>query len=157
MRLALETVRRIEEHVPLLIEYYSVSRPVWPILREILSLPHVAPALRAMHQTGVLLAHLSRVARDRVPGGARLLSPVHGGRAYARGHRAIASLRDTKLEDRKRFATLLAESEAQLPIVYLALLFHDCGKSDGLEAHAARSARLAAGAFERIQVPAEVS
>jgi len=40
--------------------------------------------------------------------------------------------------------------------VYLALLFHDTGKSDGLESHATRSARLAAVALERIQVPPDV-
>jgi [protein-PII] uridylyltransferase len=156
MKLAIETMRRIEEQVPMLAEYFSVSRPVWAQLREILSLPHAPAALRAMHQTGVLLAVFPEwheieclVVRDfyhRYTVDEHTLEVID----------AIASLRETALADRKRFANLLAESEPEIPILYLAMLFHDCGKSDGLESHALRSVRLAKVAFERIQVPQDV-
>jgi [protein-PII] uridylyltransferase len=155
LKLAIETMRRIEEHLPLLTQYFSVSRPIWPLLREILSLPYAPGALRAMHQTGVLLALFPEwheieclVVRDFYH---RYTVDEHTLEAIA----SIAALRDTKLDERRRFATLLAESKDEVPAIYLALLFHDCGKSDGLESHAARSAKLAAQACERIQVPAE--
>lgn len=157
VRLAIETVRRIEEQLPALIEYFSVSRPVWPVLRDLLAMPHADKALRSMHETGILLAIFPEwheieclVVRDfyhRYTVDEHTLTAIE----------SIASLRTNKDIERTRFAHLLADSADGLPLLYTALLFHDCGKSGGLESHATRSARLAAEALERIQAPRDAS
>ena len=129
VRLAIETIRRIEEHAPLLAEYFSVSRPVWPLLREICSLPHAALALRAMHQTGVLLAIFPEwheieclVVRDfyhRYTVDEHTLEAIDS-IAY---RCATASCRTENGSPR------CSPNRTRMPVVYLALLFHDCGKS----------------------------
>ena len=110
-----------------------------------------------MHQTGVLLAIFPEwheieclVVRDFYH---RYTVDEHTLEAID----AIASLREYQASRTVGVSPSWPPNRKRnCPLVYLALLFHDCGKSDGLESHAARSADLAAGAFERIQVPAEV-
>lgn len=153
-KLAIETMQRIAEQLPLITGYFSAPRRAWPLLGEILSLPFAPDALRAMHQTGILLALFPEwrgieglVIRDFYH---RFTVDEHTLEAIA----SIAALHETKPGGDRRFADLLAESKRDLPVIYLALLFHDCGKSGGLDSHAARSVELAARAFARLQVPA---
>ena len=55
MRPSLEAEERIEAKLGRVSAHYE-SQPVWPPLRQILSLPHAPLALRAMHETGLLTA-----------------------------------------------------------------------------------------------------
>ena len=43
-------------NLPALRKYFSEARPLWTVLRELLSLQHVDMALDSMHETGALKA-----------------------------------------------------------------------------------------------------
>src|SRR6202142_3955503 len=59
MHLALETVRRLDQHSAALSHYFaSPPAPLWPGFKAILATPHCALALNAMHETGALAALL---------------------------------------------------------------------------------------------------
>jgi [protein-PII] uridylyltransferase len=64
----------------------------------------------------------------------------------------LEELRATQDPARRRFAELLSETADVAPL-YVALLFHDTGKSSGLEGHAQASSRLAARVLDRLGVP----
>jgi [protein-PII] uridylyltransferase len=120
----------------------------WPVLREILSLPHVDLALREMNETRVLpaifpeFAHVeSLVVRDfyhRYTVDEHILV-------------AIRTLAQLKRKPDTGFPNLIAEAPP-LAILYLALLFHDAGKGTGQD-HTLASVRLARGMFDRIGLP----
>ena len=82
----LEAEQRIESRLPQICAWFEQPRALWPVLREMLTLPHAPLALRAMHDTGVLTAIFPELEGHRVPGDPRLLPPLHGGRAHARRH-----------------------------------------------------------------------
>ena len=152
MRPALETERRIAQHLPSIVTGFSTPRPVWPHLREMFSLPHAAAALRAMHETGVLAAVFPEwhaveclVVRDFYH---RYTVDEHTLVAIE----VITSLRERQDDLHARFARLLAETE-DLPLIVAALLFHDTGKSAGVADHAGRSAQVAGAAMRRTGMP----
>jgi [protein-PII] uridylyltransferase len=66
----------------------------------------------------------------------------------------LEELRATRDAARRRFSELLSETE-NMAVLYMALLFHDTGKSDGLEGHADASARLAKQILARLRMPEE--
>ncbi|MDX1982204.1 MAG: [protein-PII] uridylyltransferase [Bryobacteraceae bacterium] len=152
IRLSLDAERRIAESQDRLAAYFSASRPLWQPVRRILSLPHTAMGLRAMHETGVLRMVFPEwatieccVIRDfyhRYTVDEHTLVTIENLQALAAsaepGHR--------------RFATLLAELEDPA-LLNFALMFHDVGKGEESEAHSIESARMADAAMERIQVP----
>jgi [protein-PII] uridylyltransferase len=154
IRLSLEAERRVREHLKMLTEHYSYRRPLWAQLHEILIAPHAALAVRSMHETGMLLAVLpewreidSLVVRDfyhRYTVDEHTLITLE----------AIEELRASTDPMRRRFQDLLAEIEDPA-VLSIALMFHDAGKSEGLEGHSERSVRLAERAFERIEMPPE--
>jgi [protein-PII] uridylyltransferase len=154
VRLSVEAERRIHEHIPYFEEYFAAERAVWPQLKTILSLPNAALALRAMHDTGVLHAVLPAwenieclVVRDfyhRYTVDEHTLVTIE----------YLEELRATREPTRRRFAELMQETAEVAPL-YLALLFHDTGKSDGMEGHAQASSRLASVVLSRIGVPQE--
>src|ERR1019366_4626822 len=82
VRLSSEAERRIEARLPRLRDYFIPPQHLWPALSQLLGLPHAPAAVRAMHETGVLTAIFPETRRDRVPGGPRLLPPLHRGRAH---------------------------------------------------------------------------
>lgn len=149
---SLEAERRLRDHHLYFEEYFASKRAVWPAFREVLSQPHASLGIRAMHNTGFLFALFpsweqidSLVVRDfyhRYTVDEHTLITLE----------YLEELRATQDTKRKRFAELLAETE-QLPLLNLALLFHDTGKSGGLEGHAAASAALADGLLKRIEMP----
>ncbi|HET8549361.1 MAG TPA: hypothetical protein VFL57_15215 [Bryobacteraceae bacterium] len=156
VRLALETERRIGDNIPQLTAWFSTPRQLWPSLREILSLPHAATGLRAMHETGTLTAVFPEwhaieclVIRDFYH---RYTVDEHTLVAIE----AITRLRTRGEELHRRFADLLLETE-DIPLIGTALLFHDLAKASGSGNHAARSAEFAASALARIGMPAELS
>lgn len=152
IRLSLETERRVRDHKLYLEEYFASSRPLWTSLKTLLLLPHASLALRAMHETGLLQIIIPvweqiecLVVRDfyhRYTVDEHTLVTLE----------YLEELRATKDPGRRRFRELLEETE-DLPLLFMALVFHDMGKSDGLEGHAAASAKVAGRVLERIQMP----
>ncbi len=152
IRLSLEAERRIAEARPQLEAYFSVSRPIWPALREILSLPHAALGLRGMHETGLLKIVFPEwatveccVIRDfyhRYTVDEHTLVTIEN----------LHALGGSTEPGHRRFANLLSEVE-EPAVLKLALLFHDVGKGEDTGSHSIESARLAATAMQRIQVP----
>jgi [protein-PII] uridylyltransferase len=152
IRLALESERRLREHMPMLADHFSHSRPLWPTLYEIFAAPHGALAIRSMHETGLLLAIFPEwqaidalVVRDfyhRYTVDEHTLVTLE----------AIHGLQENKDPQRKRFADLLTEIEDSATLI-AALLFHDTGKGTGFKDHSERSLKLADTAFARIQMP----
>ncbi len=154
MQPALETVRRLERFSEGLKSFLSApAQPLWPALKAILSTPHCAMALRAMHETGLLASLLPEwgpveclVIRDFYH---RYTVDEHTLRAL----RILEDLRTTRDPSLKQIAGLYAEIDRP-DLVAFAVLFHDLGKSlkEGL-AHVGASSELAATAMERLGVP----
>ena len=152
IRLSLETERRVREQSVYFEEYFAAERPVWSSLRQILSLPNAALALRAMHETGVMNALFPAwenieflVVRDffhRYTVDEHTLVTIE----------YLEELRATADPARRRFSELLAEA-SDLAALYVALIFHDTGKADGMEGHAMASAHLARRVLQRLSVP----
>jgi [protein-PII] uridylyltransferase len=154
MNPALETVRRLDQHAVSVRRYVGEPpAPLWPAFRAILSSPHCALALRAMHETGVLAALLPEwgpveclVIRDFFH---RYTVDEHTLRAI----RVLEDVSATQDPGLKRIATLYAEID-RADLVTFALLFHDLGKAlkEGL-AHVGASSELAGAAMARLGVP----
>lgn len=152
IRLSAEAERRIRDSTLYFEEYFASKPPVWPALRTILLQPYASLALRAMHDTGFLSIVLPvwediecLVVRDF----------YH--RYTVDEHTLVAieyleELRATRDLARRRFCELLKETEDVAPL-YMALLFHDIGKTGGLEGHAAVSVQQARGVLERLRIP----
>jgi [protein-PII] uridylyltransferase len=156
IRLALETERRVAENLPAIAAWFATPRPLWPSLREILSLPHAAAALRAMHETGALVAMFPEwheieclVIRDFYH---RYTVDEHTLVAIE----SITGLRERTEDLHRRFADLLSETE-DVPLILAALLFHDVGKASGFDNHAARSVEVGRAALKRIGMPADLN
>ncbi len=153
VKLALDTERRIAEALPNLIQYFADRRPVWPALRDVLTEPGSPMAVRAMHQTGILLALFPEweaieclVVRDfyhRYTVDEHTLITLE----------SLEDLRQSKDPARQRFVELITELDNPA-LLSIALLFHDVGKGYGFEGHSAASAAVAKKAFDRIQMPA---
>lgn len=150
--LSLEAEQRISSRLPPVGEHFARSRPVWPALNRILSLPHAHLALRAMHEAGVLRALFPEMASIEC-----LVIRDFFHRYTVDEHtlvaiQTLAELRTAKEPWRRPFAEILAEVE-QPALVLLALLLHDVGKGTSAEHHVDASVRVADAAMERIQVP----
>ncbi|HZT29039.1 MAG TPA: ACT domain-containing protein [Bryobacteraceae bacterium] len=152
VRISLEAEERIATRLPRLAAYFAQSRPVWPAFEEILSLPYAPLALRAMHESGALLAVWPElesidclVIRDFYH---RYTVDEHTLVAI----QALAELARPADPARRRYAELLLELERPA-LLRFALLFHDAGKGDPGHSHVEGSLRLAAQAMDRIQMP----
>jgi [protein-PII] uridylyltransferase len=149
-----ETERKIAERLPALTAWFAEPRAIWPALREVLSLPHAATAVRAMHDSGVLRAIFPEwgliecyVVRDfnhRYTVDEHTLVTLE----------TLQELAATEVPERRRFSNLMSEIEDH-SILRLALLFHDVGKGGETDSHAMESARVAELAAVRIGVPDE--
>lgn len=151
---ATDTERRLVRALPAIEKYFSEPRPLWNHLREIFSLPHAMAALRTMHETGVLGALLPEW---RMIEGFVIRDFYH--RYTVDEHTLIVAenllaLRKGAEGPRRRFAELLTEVES-LPLLVLAILLHDIGKSIDGPTHAQESARLGEVIMARIQMPEE--
>ena len=152
--LAAETERRLEENREAFARYSETERPLWPALRAILSLPHAAMALRAMHYTSLVQALFPEWEKI-----ACLVVPDYYHRYTVDEHTLVAierlaELAHTKDHARRRFAEILSEIADQA-LLRFALLFHDSGKGEPSGDHSRRSVELARQAMERIQMPKE--
>jgi [protein-PII] uridylyltransferase len=153
IRLSWEAEQRITARLPAIRQYFAVSRPVWPAIREALSLPHAPLGLRAAHETGLLSALFPEmeeidclVIRDFYH---RYTVDEHTLVAI----QTLVQLRDAKDLPVAAYASLLSEIE-QPDLLVFALLFHDVGKGSPEEGHIDGSLRIAGRAMERIQMPA---
>ena len=146
-RLAPDTERRLIELVR-----SGATIPqfgLWRDLRNLLSLPYAARALRVMHETGLLKVILPEwspieclVTRDfyhRYTVDEHTLVTIE----------SLETLASSKEDDRTRFRELLAETP-DLYLLRVALLLHDIGKGGGTGEHASESTRIAAEVLARL-------
>jgi [protein-PII] uridylyltransferase len=153
IRLSFEAEQRIAARLPAIRLYFAVSRPVWPAIREALSLPHAPLGLRAAHETGLLSALFPEIEEIDC-----LVIRDFYHRYTVDEHTLVAiqtlvQLRDSKDLPVAAYASLLSEIE-QPGLLVFALLFHDVGKGSREEGHIDGSLRIAGRAMERIQMPA---
>jgi [protein-PII] uridylyltransferase len=154
IRLSLEAERQIAGRIAAVRAYFAASRPIWPALREALSLPHAAVALRAAHDTGLLTALFPEIAEIDC-----LVIRDFYHRYTVDEHTLVAIQTLTRLPGSKDhaaapYAGLMSEIDRPGMLLF-ALLFHDVGKGTPAEGHVDASCRIAAGAMERIRMPAE--
>lgn len=151
---ATDTERRIARALPAIEAYFAQPRPLWNHLWEIFSLPHAMLALRTMHETGLLGALLPEW---RLIEGFVIRDFYH--RYTVDEHTLIVAenllaLRKPLDGSRRRFSELLTEVDS-LPLLVLAILLHDIGKSIDGPTHAQESARFGETIMARIQMPEE--
>jgi [protein-PII] uridylyltransferase len=154
IRPSLEAEERIEARLDRLRAHFSGSKPLWPALRQILSLPHAPLALRSMHETGVLTALFPGLHQIEC-----LVIRDFYHRYTVDEHTLVAiqtvcALRDAEEAPAKFYRDLLAEVKAPSALLF-ALLFHDAGKGEPGEGHVDGSLRLAEDAIARIRMPSQ--
>jgi [protein-PII] uridylyltransferase len=148
-----DSERRLRENLPAFRSWLATAPTLWPGLREILASSHASRALRAMHDAGVLgtlfpewagiECHVVRDFNHRYTVDEHTLIALE----------SLEELRDAKEPERQRYSRLLQEVDT-IAILRLALLFHDTGKGEENDSHAAESAGLAEQVAERLAVPA---
>lgn len=152
--LAHDTERRITEAVRS--ATFELSRlGLWRELRDLLSLPHAAKALRAMHETGLLKKFLPEWQNIEC-----LVTRDFYHRYTVDEHTLVALENLEKLsnsqDDRMRFFQELLSETNELYLLRFALLMHDIGKGGGTGEHAEASTRIATEVLDRLEVsPAE--
>ena len=149
-----EAERRLNDAHLRLAETMPQDQYLWQHLREILTLPHAANALRAMHSLNLLTRAVPEfetidllVLRDLYH---RYTVDEHTFMAIEVLHR----LKDEKDSSLQPFAQLMSELEHP-ELLFLALLLHDTGK--GLEGadHVHGSLQLTTAAVARMQLAEE--
>ena len=152
--LSAETERRLNDTRRRLAETMPQDQYLWQHLREILSLPHAAAALRTMHSLNLL----TRAVPEFEAVDLLVLRDLYH-KYTVDEHTFLAidvlhQLRNNALLYLQPFADLLLELERP-ELLFLALLLHDTGK--GLEGadHVQTSRQLAAAAVQRMQLAAE--
>jgi len=152
IRPSAQTEERVAAAVPRLEEWFSGPQPAWPALKEILSLPYAAEAVRGMHDTGVLRAIFPEMAQIEC-----LVIRDFYHRYTVDEHtlvtlQVLAGLRGAVEPAVKRYTDLLSEMEDPA-LLLCALLFHDVGKGNANGGHAEASLHAAEPALERIGMP----
>ena len=151
--LAAETERRLETSRETFAAHCAAVQPLWPAVRNILSLPNAPLALRGMHNAGLLQALFPEWR-----GIVCLVVPDYYHQYTVDEHTLVTieklnELANTSDAAAHRFAEILSETGDLAPLRF-ALLFHDAGKGAGSGGHSHRSAELARQAMQRIQMPA---
>jgi [protein-PII] uridylyltransferase len=133
--LAAETERRLEAARPVFSEWRPEPNRIWFTLKNVLSLPHAALALRTLADVGLMTAVFPEWKRiDGVPA----TDVAH---RYTADEEALIAvehlleLRSAASPAARRFAELAAEIESPA-VVAFALLFHDLGAEAALSAAA---------------------
>ena len=153
LKLAMSTESRVQQVVPSLTEAPPTGPQSWRYLQSVLTEPHAAEGLRAMHSLGVLTVLLpelklidSLVVRDFYH---RFTVDEHSFLAIECLHRAQQS----KSEWDQRYGRLLEELEKP-ELLYLALLLHDVGKGVPGENHLVTSLEIAHKCMDRLGLDA---
>jgi [protein-PII] uridylyltransferase len=151
LRLSTTTEYRIEQVLPSLASAPPRGAELWLYLGEILSQPHAAHALRAMHSLRLLTLLLpelkaidSLVVRDFYH---RFTVDEHSFLAIESLHR----LRQSPTEGERHYAEILEELE-QPELLYLSLLLHDTGKGVPSDNHVEGSLVIAEQCLERLDL-----
>ncbi len=148
--LSAEAERRICDAHQRLVETMPQDRILWQHLREILTLPHAAQALRAMHSLNLLTHAVPEFEAINL---LVLRDLYHRYTVDEHTLMAIEVLHHLKTDDEtlRPFAQLLSEIEHP-ELLFLALLLHDTGK--GLEGsdHVYSSLQFTQAAVERLQL-----
>ena len=152
--LSAEAERRISEAHLRLVETMPQDQSLWPHLRDILTQPQAANALRAMHSLNLLTHALPEFEAINL---LVLRDLYHRYTVDEHTLLAIDVLHQLKIdgdEVLRPFAELLGEVEHP-ELLYLALLLHDTGK--GLEGsdHVYSSLQFTQTAVKRLQFPEE--
>lgn len=122
---------------------------LWQDLKNLLSLPYAARALRMMHETGLLKLILPEWSRIEC-----LVTRDFYHRYTVDEHtlvtiESLEQLAHSKEDDRTRFRELLAETP-DLYLLRIALLLHDIGKGGGTGEHATESTRISREVLARL-------
>jgi [protein-PII] uridylyltransferase len=154
IRASFEAEQQIETRRERLRAQFAESRPIWPSLNAIFSLPHAPLAVRSMHETGILTALF-----PELEGIECLVVRDFYHRYTVDEHTQVAlqnlwELRSADEQPLHSYGALLLEMQNCGPLVF-ALLFHDSGKGLDGEGHVEGSLRLARSAMSRIQMPAQ--
>ena len=151
VRLSTTTEYKVEQVLPSLAATPPRGAELWLYLGEILSQPHAAQALRAMHSLRLLTLLLPElktidalVVRDFYH---RFTVDEHSFLAIESLHR----LRQARSEWEKQYAEILDELE-QPELLYLSLLLHDTGKGARSENHVEGSLAIAEQCLERLDL-----
>lgn len=150
-RLSGEAERHVKEALDVVHSCAPHVADYWPRLRQILSLPHAADALRAMHRLGILVALFpefrlidSLVIRDF----------YHRYTVDEHSFMTIETLHDLDRSTqplRERYLEIRNETE-RTDLLYLALLFHDVGKGMENESHVEGSLQVLERVLERLKL-----
>ena len=151
VRLSTTTEYKVEQVLPSLAATPPRGAELWLYLGEILSQPHAAQALRAMHSLRLLTLLLPElktidalVVRDFYH---RFTVDEHSFLAIESLHR----LRQARSEWEKQYAEILDELERP-ELLYLSLLLHDTGKGARSENHVEGSLAIAEQCLERLDL-----
>ncbi len=152
VRLSSEAEQRIEARLPGLRDHFTNTQPLWPVLSQLLSLPHTPTALRSMHETGVLTAIFPELEQIEC-----LVIRDFFHRYTVDEHTLVTlqnlwSLRTINDPWCRTYRDLLAEIKEPAVLAF-ALLFHDAGKGSIIEGHVDASLRLVQEPMTRIQMP----
>ena len=151
IRPSFEAVQQLESRHVRLRSHFSESRPLWPVLIPILSLPHAPLALSSMHETGVLTALF-----PELDGIECLVVRDFYHRYTVDEHTLVAiqnlwSLQGASEAPLKSYGELWTEMPPPAVLVF-AILFHDSGKGTGGD-HVEASMQLVETAMKRVQMP----
>lgn len=147
-----EAEQQIQARLPKIREHFHAPQPVWPALRQILTLPFAALAVRAMHETGAILALFPELEQIEC-----LVVRDFYHRYTVDEHTLVAmqvlwDLRGNEESGGRQYADLMAELKDPAVLLF-ALWFHDAGKGAPGEGHVDASLRLVEGPMARIQMP----
>jgi [protein-PII] uridylyltransferase len=153
IRPSLEAEQQIESRLPKLRDHFKTPQVLWPVLRNVLSLPYAALAVRTMHETGVAFALFPEIEQIEC-----LVVRDFYHRYTVDEHTLVAmqtlgSLRSASEPSSRTYADLMAEIKDPAVLLF-AIWFHDAGKGSHGEPHVDVSVRLAYDAMTRIHVPA---
>lgn len=143
---AAEAGERLATHLDAIREYFRASRPVWSFIEGILSLPHAAAALRAMHDAGVLNA----VFPELEPIECLVIRDFH--HRYTVDEHTLAAIQAVTAPPPAPFSGLWSELDRPALLLF-SLLFHDAGKAAAGLGHETLSVKASESAMERIQTP----
>ena len=144
-----EAQQQIQDRLPHLRNHFGElqpAAPLWPAIAKILSLPHAARAVRAMHDCGLLGAVFPELD------GIECLVVRDFYHRYTVDEHTLVAMQNLEVATQP-YRELLGEVREPAPFLF-ALLFHDAGKGAVGEGHIDAGVRLAQAAAERIRMPA---
>jgi [protein-PII] uridylyltransferase len=152
IRVSPEAEQQIDARRAKLRAWFAESKPIWPALMAIFSLPHAPLAIRSMHEAGMLTILFPELEQIEC-----LVIRDFFHRYTVDEHTLVAlqnlwNLRNAQELPLKPYGDLLREMQ-QPGVLVFAVLFHDSGKGTPGEGHIDASMRLVKAAMARIETP----